>query len=158
MTSLEACRHGGCGAIQSATARRGLAPHRPLRHVHSLPRESIMSLTTQLSPTTMADYFTRFTKRYLVNESTDVVDVEVLSPSLGDQVEAQGAHLLGITYEPKGNALELELDAGDVRTFKPKEVWVVEEDNGFLRALEIVREDDTREIIQVRRLGVQRGD
>ena len=117
-----------------------------------------MSLTTQLSPATMADYFTRFTKRYLVNESTEVVDIEIVSPSLGDQVEATGSHLRGITYEPKRNALELELEEGDVRTFKPKEVWAVEEDNGFLRALEIVREDDTREIIQVRRLGLQPRD
>jgi hypothetical protein len=45
-----------------------------------------------------------------------------------------------------------------VRTFQPKEVWVVEEENGFLRAVEIVRDDDTRELIQVRRLGVQRRD
>lgn len=117
-----------------------------------------MSLTTQLSSATMADYFNKFTKRYLVNESTDVVDVEVVSPALGDQVEASGAHLRGITYEPKRNALELELEAGDVRTFQPKEVWVVEEDNGFLRALEIVRQDDTREIIKVRRLGLQPRD
>jgi hypothetical protein len=121
-------------------------------------QEPNMSLTTQLSPATMAEYFTRFTKRFLVNESTDVVDVEVVSPSLGDQIEASGSHLLGITYEPKRNSLELELEAGDIRTFQPKEVWAVEEDNGFLRALEIVRDDDTREIIQVRRLGLRRDE
>ena len=114
-----------------------------------------MSLTTQLTPTTMADYFTRFTKRYLARESTDVVDVEVVSPALGDQVLASGSQLRGITYEPKGNALELELEGGDVRTLAPKAVWVVEEDNGILRSVEIVREDDSREIIMVRRLGGQ---
>src|SRR6476661_6751297 len=117
--------------------------------------ESDMSLTTQLTPTTMADYFTRFTKRYLAREPTDVVDVEVVSPALGDQVLASGSQLRGITYEPKGNALELELEGGDVRTLAPKAVWVVEEDNGILRSVEIVREDDSREIIMVRRLGGQ---
>jgi hypothetical protein len=106
----------------------------------------------------MADYFAAFTQRYLANESTDVADLEVLSPTLGDQVGATGTHLLGITYEPKRNVLEVELESGDVRTFQPKEVWVVEEESGFLRAVEIVRDDDTRELIQVHRLGLRKRD
>ena len=117
-----------------------------------------MPVTIQLSPARMADYFATFTKRYLVNESTDVADVEVLSPTLGDQAVATGSHLLGITYEPTRNALEVELEFGDVRTFQPKEVWVVEGENGFLRAVEIVRDDDTRELIQVHRFGLQKRD
>jgi hypothetical protein len=121
-------------------------------------REPDMSVTIQLSPAHMADYFESFTKRYLNNESTDVADVEVVSPTLGDQMVAHGTHLLGITYEPRRNSLEVELESGDVRSMKPKEVWAVEEDNGFLRALEIVRDDDAREIIQVRRLGLQKRD
>jgi hypothetical protein len=104
----------------------------------------------------MADYFATFTRRYLANESTDVADVEVLSPTLGDQPLATGSHLLGITYEPTKNALEVELESGDLRTFQPKEVWVVEEENGFLRAVEIVRDDDTRELIRVRRIGLRK--
>jgi hypothetical protein len=117
-----------------------------------------MPVTIQLSPARMADYFATFTKRYLVNESTDVADVELLSPTLGDQPAATGSHLLGITYEPKRNVLEVELESGDVRTFQPKEVWVVEEENGFVRAVEIVRDDDARELIQVHRLGLRKRD
>jgi hypothetical protein len=117
-----------------------------------------MPVTIQLSPARMADYFATFTKRYLVNESADVADVEVLSPTLGDQQVVSGGHLVGITYEPKGNTLEVELESGNVRAFQPKEVWVVEEENGFLRAVEIVRDDDTRELIQVHRLGLRKLD
>ena len=117
-----------------------------------------MSHTTQLSADTMAEYFTTFTRRFLAKEPTGVVDVEVVSSELGDQVQASGAQLRGITYEPKANSLEIELDAADVRTFRPKAVWVEEEDNGALRSVEIVREDDTREIIKVRRLGAPRAD
>jgi hypothetical protein len=117
-----------------------------------------MPVTIQLSPAHMADYFATFTKRYLVNESTDVADVELLSPTLGDQPATTGSHLLGITYEPTRNALEVELESGDMRTYQPKEVWVVEEENGFLRAVEIVRHDDTRELIQVHRLGLRKRD
>jgi hypothetical protein len=117
-----------------------------------------MPVTIQLSPARMADYFATFTKRYLANESTDVADIEVLSPTLGDQPMATSTHLLGISYEPKRNELEVALESGDVRAYQPKEVWVVEDEGGFLRAVEIVREDDTRELIQVRRLGVRRRD
>jgi hypothetical protein len=59
-----------------------------------------MPVTIQLSPAHMADYFATFTKRYLLNESADVADVEVLSPILGDQPVVTGRHLIGITYEP----------------------------------------------------------
>jgi hypothetical protein len=106
----------------------------------------------------MADYFATFTKRYLVNESADVADVEALSSDLGDQPVVTGRHLVGITYEPKRNALEVEFESGNVRAFQPKEVWVVEEENGFMRAVEIVRDDDTRELIQVHRLALRKRD
>ena len=58
----------------------------------------------------------------------------------------------------RGPALEVELESGGLRAYRPKEVWTVEEDDGFIRAIEIVRDDDTREIVRVRRLGVRRAD
>jgi len=117
-----------------------------------------MSVTKRLTTDGMEEYFDRFNKRYLNNESTDVADVEVLSKDLGDQVAANGAHLIGITYDPKARSLEVELESGDMRSISPKEVWAIEEDDGFVRAIEIVRDDDTSEIVRVRRLGVRRAD
>jgi hypothetical protein len=61
----------------------------------------------------------------------------------------------GISYEPKENVLEVELESGDVRTVHPKAVWVIEEDNGFVSGMEIVRDDDSRELIRIRRQGLQ---
>jgi hypothetical protein len=115
-----------------------------------------MSITKQLAPEGMEQYFDRFNKRFLNYESTDAVDVEVLSPTLGDQVLADGAHLRGITYDPKRRSLELECDSGDLRAVEPREVWTVEDEDGFIRAIEIIRNDDTREVVRVRRLGVRR--
>ena len=117
-----------------------------------------MSVTKRLAPDGMEDYFNRFTKRFLKNETSDVADVEVLTTDLGDQFAAEGAHLVGITYDPDTQSLEVELDSGDHRAFKPKEVWTIEEDDGFVRAIEIVRDDDASEIVRVRRIGVQRAD
>jgi hypothetical protein len=99
-------------------------------------------------------YFDKFTRHFLVRESTNAVDVEVLAPDWGDQFAAEGAHLFGITYDPKDNALEFEIEGGDHRVTKPKEVWTAEEFDGFVKAIEIVRDDGTREVARVNRLGI----
>jgi hypothetical protein len=114
------------------------------------------SLETKRIPNDqLEDYFAKFTKHFLLRESTNAVDVEVLAPDWGDQFAAEGAHLRGITYDPKDKALEFELEAGDHRIFNPREVWTAEEFDGFVKAIEVVREDGSREIARVNRLGVR---
>jgi hypothetical protein len=129
------------------------------RSLAAMPnQEAVMPVTKRLSQDAMEEYFDRFNKRFLNLESTDVADVEVLGKDLGDQIASDGIHLIGITYDPGTHALEVELESGDLRAYRPKEVWAVEEDDGFIRALEIVRDDNTSEIVRVRRLGIQRAD
>ena len=99
-------------------------------------------------------YFDKFTRHFLLRESTNAVDVEVLSLDWGDQFAAEGAHLYAVTYDPKDNALEFELEGGDHRVTKPKEVWTAEEFDGFIKAIEIVKDDGTREVARVHRLGI----
>lgn len=110
--------------------------------------------TTRVPNDQLKTYFDKFTRHFLLRESTNAVDVEILSPDLGDQFAAEGAHLYGITYDPKDNALEFELEGGDHRVRQPKEVWIAEELDGFIKAIEIVRDDGTREVARVHRLGI----
>jgi hypothetical protein len=117
-----------------------------------------MPMTKQLPAERMQEIFDGFSKRFLRDDPTTVVDVEVLGANLGDQVEGVGVHLLGITYEPRTRALEVELESAGLRAYRPKEVWAIEEDDGFIRCLEIVRDDDTKEIMKVRRQGMRRAD
>ena len=117
-----------------------------------------MSSTRRLSTDDMKEYFTNpFNKHFLSNESTDVADVEVMGRTLATRSVPLVPHLIGITYDPREKSLGIALDGGDLRTYKPKEVWAIEEDDGFIRALEIARDDDATEIVRVRRLEVQRG-
>jgi hypothetical protein len=116
-----------------------------------------MSETKQITPDRMQAYFDGFSKRFLRHDSA-TADVEVLGMDIGDQVSDEGVRLIGITYEPRTRELDVEVEGGDLRSFKPKEVWAVEEDDGFIRALEIVRDDDTKEIVQVRRQTIRRAD
>jgi hypothetical protein len=110
--------------------------------------------TTRVPTDQLQAYFDKFTKHFLTRESTNAVDVEVLSADLGEQFAIERAHLYGITYDPKDNALEFELEGGEHRIQKPKEVWTVEELDGFVKAIEVVRDDGTREVARVNRLGV----
>ena len=100
-------------------------------------------------------YFNAFTKHFLAHESTNAVDVELVAPDWGDQFAAEGAHLFGITYDPKDDALEFELEGGDHRIQHPREVWVAEEIDTFIKAIQVVRDDGAREIARVNRLGVR---
>ena len=92
-----------------------------------------MSETKQLSPDRMQAYFDGFSRRFLRKDSTPVVDVEVLGMDIGDQVEGEGVRLIGITYEPRTRALEVELESAGLRAYRPKEVWAIEEDDGFIQ-------------------------
>lgn len=114
-----------------------------------------MAVTKRLSPDSMQQYFNRFTKQFLRNDSTAVADVEILGKEFGDQVAAEGVHLLGITYDPRTAAIEFALEHGDSRTYRPKEVWAVEEDDGFIQAVEIAGEGDVKEIVRLRRLALR---
>jgi uncharacterized protein DUF5335 len=115
-----------------------------------------MSVTTQIPRDRLADYFEAFTKRFLRDGSPEAVDVEVLEPDWGHQVPLQGARLVGITYTKGTNTLEFELDVGDHRIYEPQEVWVVEEPDGFLDAIEVVLPDGSREVVSVKRVGLRR--
>ena len=116
-----------------------------------------MALTTtmKIPKDRLGSYFDAFSKHFLRDETTNAVDIEVLGEDLGDQFEAEGVHLVGITYDPRTNAFEIMLESGDHRTYQPSDVWVVEEPNGFVSAIEIVRPDGRREVVRLKRLTVQ---
>ena len=56
-----------------------------------------------------------------------------------------------ISYDPKSKALEVLLDNVDHLVFQPKEISVVEEKEGFFSSVEILRDDDSKEILTIRR-------
>jgi hypothetical protein len=113
-----------------------------------------VSVTTKIPEEQLADYFAAFTRRFLLDESPECVDIEVLEPDWGDHSSpiAQCAHLMGITYEQRTRRLEFELDSADHRIENPAEVWVLEEPDGFLSALEVVYDDGTREVVSIKRV------
>ena len=110
--------------------------------------------TSRIPNDQLESYFHRFTKNFLQSESTNRVDVEVLAPDWGDQFEAEGVRVIGITYEPKKNTLEVALENGDHRVEGVREVWTAEEPDGFVKTISVLRADGTRDIATIKRLGV----
>lgn len=106
--------------------------------------------TRKIPENQLAEFFTQFTKTFLRRDAGNRVDVEVLG-DLGDQFEAENVQLFGITYEPKDKSLEFELESGDHRILNPREVSAAAEPDGFVTAIEVVREDGTREVARVKR-------
>jgi hypothetical protein len=54
--------------------------------------------------------------------------------------------------------LDIVFEAGDHRVFQPSEVWVVEETDGFVRAIEVILADGAIELIKVKRAALQPPD
>ena len=117
-----------------------------------------MPETKRIPHDRLATYFDAFTKRILHDLSPEAVDIELLDHRLGDQVAVQGSRLVGITYDAGENVLEFELESGDHRVSRPKDVWVVEEPDGFVSALEVVGSDGVREVVSVKKVGLRRLD
>ena len=115
-----------------------------------------MATTTMIPHDRLVEYFDDFTKRFLQGGAVEEVDVEVLSTDLGDQYIAEKVRLMGITYDPKANSLELSLDSVDHRIDAPKEVWTIEENDGFVSTIEVVRKDSTKDIVKIRRQASRR--
>ena len=109
-----------------------------------------MAETKRIATDQLTQYFDAFSKRFLMDDAAERADVEILDDG-GEQPLASGVKLLGVDYDPHTNALELELESGDHRAFKPREVWAVEEPDGFITALQVVREDGGREVVNIRR-------
>lgn len=120
-----------------------------------------MSATKRIPREQLQAYFDAFSRRFLLDGSPEAADVELVSPSLGDQVLARGARLAGITYDPRADSLEFSFEltiheTGDHRVLSPKEVWVVEDDDGFVSSMEVVRPDGTREVVEIKKVGLRR--
>jgi uncharacterized protein DUF5335 len=115
-----------------------------------------MAITKAIPPEYLQNYFAEFTHRFLMDGSPEAADVELLEPELGSQVTIQGARLLGITYDAKSQALEFALDVGDHRIFDLRDVWTLEDSDGFLSSIAVVHQDGTREVVSIKRVGVRR--
>jgi hypothetical protein len=112
-----------------------------------------MGTTRQIPRDEWREYFGRFTQEYL-DAKPEEVTMEVLSPAIGGQFEARFARLDGIAYDPDSSAFEVWVEEPlDHLALYPTEIWVDEEEGGFISMLEIVRPDGPKEVLSIQRRG-----
>src|ERR1700686_5144923 len=76
-------------------------------------------------------------------------EIEVASLELGDRIMAEWLPLLGISYDPKNDVIEIALEGGDHLMHKPREIYV-EEQGLELSSLEVVDAEGVRQIVVLR--------
>ena len=76
-------------------------------------------------------------------------EIEVDSLELGQQFEARWVPVLGIVYDPKNDIVEVILEGIDHMIHHPREIYV-DHDGMELTSLEVIDEDDVRQIVRLR--------
>lgn len=101
--------------------------------------------TTQLTKAEWKPYFDNMSRALKEQQA----EIEVNSLQLGSQIEANWAPLLGITYDPRSDVLEVVLEGLDHLIHRQKTIFV-EQDDGELKSMEVTDNDDTHQIIRLR--------
>ena len=101
--------------------------------------------TVKLDKGTWQAYFDRFSKSVMGKQA----EIEVASLKIGAQVEARWVPLLGITYDPKNDLVEVLLEGLDHLIRNPRDIYIDHGPAG-LTSLEVIDTDDVRQIIRLR--------
>lgn len=99
----------------------------------------------QIERTRWRAFFDNLT-RSLVGKQAEI---EVAALDLGDQIEAQWAPLIGITYEEKSDVIEIALDPLDHRIRSPRALFV-DYGAGGIDAIAIDDGDGRRHIVRLK--------
>jgi len=102
-------------------------------------------MAKQLEKSRWRAYFDRISKALVGKRA----EIEVASLKLGDQVAAEWLPLLGISYDPKNDIIDIALEGLDHIIHEPREVWV-EQEGPELSSLEVIDAEGVRQIVVLR--------
>jgi hypothetical protein len=102
-------------------------------------------MAKQLEKSQWRAYFDRMSKTLVGKRA----EIEVASLKLGDQIEAEWLPLLGISYDPKNDIIEIALEGVDHLIHKPREIYV-EQEGLELSSLEVIDAEGVRQIVVLR--------
>lgn len=79
------------------------------------------------------------------------VGISIMGESIGVQPESEDSALVGISYDSKDQVFEVDASNISHRVPKPREIYVREE-AGRLSSIEVITEDGTKQVIELRPL------
>jgi hypothetical protein len=98
-----------------------------------------------LPKTEWQSYCDRMSKGLLGKQA----EIEVTGLTFGDQMATKWLPLLGITYDPKGDLVEIALEGLDHLIHGPREIAVDDGPEGLI-AMEIAGADQRRQIVKLK--------
>ncbi|MGZ5202885.1 MAG: DUF5335 domain-containing protein [Telluria sp.] len=101
--------------------------------------------TVKLDKGAWHTYFDRMSKSVAGKQA----EIEVASLKLGDQIEAEWLPLLGISFDPKNDLVEVLLEGLDHLIRHPRDIYI-EHGPAGLTSMEVIDTDDVRQIIRLR--------
>ncbi len=78
------------------------------------------------------------------------VMVEVEALNLGDQIEAEHVPLLGLSYDPKDDVVQVWVEGVDHLIYHPQKIMVVYDDDGKLLAIDITDREGEQHLINTK--------
>jgi hypothetical protein len=102
-------------------------------------------MSHKLDKTQLRELFDRVTKQLEGKQA----HVEVASLQLGDQIQAKWLPLLGLSYDPHDDAVELMLEGIDVTISKPREIHFDGAGDQW-NALDIVDANGVQHIVELK--------
>ena len=112
-----------------------------------------MAQTKRIPLNECHSYFERVTLVIEREVAPRAATIEVMSPKLGAQVAARTMRLLGLSYDEQKEIFEVILADLNHMVECPGEVWVMEEPDGLLSAVELRCGNDLRQIVYMYRSG-----
>ena len=100
--------------------------------------------TTKLERSQWPRYFDAVSKRV----PSMRVAVSIMGADIGVQQEAEGAALVGISYDHNDEALTIDMVNASHRIVQPSEIYVREE-AGTLSSIEVVTSDGTKQLVEL---------
>jgi len=91
----------------------------------------------------------RYCERVSKALATGEAEVEVSSPELGAQMEADWLPFIGISYDPNDDIIDIALEGVDHIIEHPREIST-EEELGTLSALQITDRDGVHHLVRLR--------
>lgn len=104
----------------------------------------------KLDKTQWQAYFDAFSRPFAQGKQVEYAEVRVFSQELGAQPHTQWLPLFGITYDGKGDLLEVVVENLDYIIYHPEEIYVDEEADGLVTSMEVLQPDGTKEVIEFR--------
>ena len=83
--------------------------------------------------------------QHLIGERAEV---EIAGLKSGDHIEARWVPLIGITYESKGDVLEIALERLDHLIHRPRDIVVTDSPEG-LESMEVVDSEGRKQIVKL---------